>query len=65
MKPGHKTITPFGIKVMSKYKVLSKRERGVTKKFNNSNTANEHMWGGGASLKLSTFMLGYQDVAVY
>ncbi len=25
-------ITPFGIKVMSKYKVLSKRERGVIKK---------------------------------
>ncbi len=27
----HNTITPFGIKVMSKYKVLSKCERGMIK----------------------------------
>ncbi len=32
MKADHNTITPFGVKVMSKYKVLSKRERGVIKK---------------------------------
>ncbi len=32
VKPGHKTITPFGVKVMSKFKVLSKREHGVIKK---------------------------------
>ncbi len=31
MKADHKTIMLFGIKVMSKYKVLSKRERGVIK----------------------------------
>ncbi len=31
MKADHTTITPFGIKVMSKYKVLSKRERGMIK----------------------------------
>ncbi len=31
MKAVHNTITPFSIKVMSKYKVLSKRERGVIK----------------------------------
>ncbi len=30
MKADHNTITPFGIKVMSKYKVLSKREHGMT-----------------------------------
>ncbi len=32
MKAGHNTITPFNVKVMSKYKVLSKLERGVIKK---------------------------------
>ncbi len=32
MKADHNTITPFDIKVMSKYKVLSKNERGVIKK---------------------------------
>ncbi len=31
MKADHNTITPFGVKVMSKYKVLSKRECGVIK----------------------------------
>ncbi len=33
IKPGHKTIMLFGIKVMSKYKVSSKRERGMIKTF--------------------------------
>ncbi len=32
MKVDHYTITPFGFKVMSKYKVLSKRECGVINK---------------------------------
>ncbi len=32
MKADHNTITPFGVKVMSKYKILSKRECGVIKK---------------------------------
>ncbi len=32
MKADHNTITPFGIKVMSKYMVLSKRELGMIKK---------------------------------
>ncbi len=32
MKADHNTITPFGIKVMSKYKVLSKRERSMINK---------------------------------
>ncbi len=32
MKSDHNTITPFSIKVMSKYKVLSKHEHGVIKK---------------------------------
>ncbi len=32
MKADHNTITLFGVKVMSKNKVLSKRERGVIKK---------------------------------
>ncbi len=32
MKDDHNTITPFGVEVMSKYKVLSKRERGGIKK---------------------------------
>ncbi len=31
MKADHNSITLFGIKVMSKYKLLSKRERGVIK----------------------------------
>ncbi len=31
MKADHNTITPFGVKVMSKYKVLSKGERGMIK----------------------------------
>ncbi len=31
MKADHNTIMPFGIKVMSKYKVLSKRECGMIK----------------------------------
>ncbi len=31
IKADHNTITPFGIKVMSKYKVLSKRECGMIK----------------------------------
>ncbi len=31
MKADHNTIKPFGIKVMSKYKVLSKREHGMIK----------------------------------
>ncbi len=29
MKADHNTITLFGVKVMSKYTVLSKRERGM------------------------------------
>ncbi len=32
MKADHNTITPFGIKVISKYKVLSKHERCMIKK---------------------------------
>ncbi len=32
MKVDHNTIMPFGVKVMSKYKFLSKRERSVIKK---------------------------------
>ncbi len=32
MKADHNTIMPFGVKVMSKYKVLSKHERGMIKK---------------------------------
>ncbi len=32
MKADHNTITPFGVKVMSKYKELSKSERVVIKK---------------------------------
>ncbi len=31
MKADHITIIPFGIKIMSKYKVLPKHERGVIK----------------------------------
>ncbi len=31
MKADHNTIMPVGVKVMSKYKVLSKREHGVIK----------------------------------
>ncbi len=31
MKADHNTIKPFGLKLMSKYKVLSKHERGVIK----------------------------------
>ncbi len=31
MKADHNTITLFGVEVMSKYKVLSKGERGVIK----------------------------------
>ncbi len=30
-KADHNTITPFGVKVCQKYKVLSKREHGVIK----------------------------------
>ncbi len=32
MKADHNIITPFGIKVMSKYRVLSKRELCMIKK---------------------------------
>ncbi len=32
MKADHNTITPFDVKVMLKYKVLSKHECGVIKK---------------------------------
>ncbi len=32
MKADHNTIMLFGVKVMSKYKVFSKRERGMTKR---------------------------------
>ncbi len=32
MKADHNTITPFGVKVMSKYKVSSKCKRGMIKK---------------------------------
>ncbi len=32
MKADHNTITPFGVKVMSTYKVLSKCEHGVIKR---------------------------------
>ncbi len=32
MKADQNTITQFSVKVMSKYKVLSRRERGVIKK---------------------------------
>ncbi len=32
MKADHNTITPFSVKLMSKYKVLSKCERDVIKK---------------------------------
>ncbi len=35
MKTDHYTITPFCVKVMSKYKVLSKCERGMIKKISN------------------------------
>ncbi len=33
MKADHNTITPFSVKVMTKYKVLSKSERSVIKKY--------------------------------
>ncbi len=33
MKADHNTITAFGVKIMSKYKVLSKRESGVIKRY--------------------------------
>ncbi len=33
IKADHSAITPFGVKVMSKYKVLSKRERSVIKRY--------------------------------
>ncbi len=35
MKADHNIITPFGVKVMSKYNVLSKRERCMIKNKSN------------------------------
>ncbi len=42
MKADHNTITPFGVKVLSKYKVLSKLERGVINKIKNHHEATFH-----------------------
>ncbi len=39
----HNTITPFCVKVMSKYKVLSKRERGMIKNEVNANEKMEYI----------------------
>ncbi len=46
MKADHNTIMLFGVKVMSKYKVLSKRECGMIKKleFQIADDAFMHLW---------------------